>query len=65
LPVPSTLIAGWSSEVIGKPNIEAAASVWGAEVRWIDGPRHVAYVEKPREFAAAVTHVFAAFIPAP
>lgn len=65
LPVPSILIAGRSSEVIGKPNIEAAALIWGAEVRWIDGAGHFVYFEKPREFTAAVTGFFAASTPAP
>ncbi|MBX3221899.1 MAG: alpha/beta hydrolase [Labilithrix sp.] len=65
LPVPSLLVAGRSSEVIGKANIEAAALIWGAEVRWIDGAGHFVYFEKPREFAAAVTGFFAASTPAP
>ena len=56
--VPTLLIAGRSSEVIGKENIEAAARTWGAQLTWFTDAGHFVYFEKPREFADAVTRFF-------
>ena len=65
LTVPSLLLAGRSSEVIGKENLEAAAQIWGARLLWVDGAGHFVYFEKPREFTDAVTRFFAAALAAP
>jgi proline-specific peptidase len=65
LAVPSLLLAGRSSEVIGKENLEAAAQIWGAQLQWVDGAGHFVYFEKSREFADAVTRFFATALAAP
>lgn len=54
LPVPALLVAGRASQAIGPPNIEAAATAWGAELRWVPGG-HFPWVEDPDGFTEIVT----------
>lgn len=51
--VPTLLIAGRSSHVIGADNIRFAAEIWGARVQWLE-TGHFVYFERPDEFANAV-----------
>lgn len=53
LDVPTLLIAGRQSHVIGAANIRNAADVWGARVEWIDAG-HFVYFERPQEFVQVV-----------
>jgi pimeloyl-ACP methyl ester carboxylesterase len=51
--VPTLLVAGRSSHVIGKDNIRRASGTWGAPVVWLDAG-HFVYFEKPHKFVAVV-----------
>jgi pimeloyl-ACP methyl ester carboxylesterase len=55
LPVPSLLIGGRQSEVIGADNLTRAAQLWGAELALVEGAGHLVYFDRPREFAELVT----------
>jgi len=54
LGVPTLVIAGRNSEVIGKANVEAGAKLWKARIAWMN-TGHFAYLEAPKEFSAVVS----------
>lgn len=51
--VPTLLIAGRASHVIGENNIRRAAEVWGARLEWLDAG-HFVYFEQPQAFAELI-----------
>jgi proline iminopeptidase len=55
LGAPTLLVAGRSSEVIGRDNVDAAARAWGASIVWLDAG-HFAYFEAPEAFAEVVSN---------
>ncbi len=53
LPVPTLLLAGKRSLMLGEANVEAARAGWGATVEWVDAG-HFLYAEQP---AVVAEHV--------
>lgn len=53
LPVPTLLLAGKRSEMLGAQAVEAARDAWGATLEWVDAG-HFLYVEQPDALAARI-----------
>lgn len=53
--VPTLLVAGKESHVIGAENIQASAKAWHAELVVVEGAGHFVYFEQPLKFAEIVT----------
>lgn len=53
LPVPTLLLAGKRSQMLGEANVDAARAAWGATLDWVDAG-HFLYAEQP---AAVAEHV--------
>jgi proline iminopeptidase len=55
LPVPTLLIGGGASQIVGTENLGRAARLWGAELALVEGAGHFVYFDRPHEFSELVT----------
>ncbi len=55
LPMPSLLMVGRRSRVLGEELATTSASAWGAELVWMEESGHFPFVEEPERFVEVVT----------